>query len=83
MHGLHAVSPDMSWYSPAEQRVHMEVRGAAANVPGAHAVWPAAPVGQKLPALHSMQSAALVIVIDVFMRVPAGHGSGADAASTQ
>jgi len=62
---------------------HIAVRGASENVPGEQGVWSSAPVEQNAPATHSMQSASLVIVIVVFMRKPAGHGSGAAAPAPQ
>ena len=44
----------------------------------------AAPVGQKVPTPHTMQSVSLVMAAsDALMRVPLGHGRGAAAPSLQ
>jgi len=63
----------------------VDVLGASAYVPGEQGVSSAAPVEQKEPAAQMMQSSALIIVAFsvAFLRVPAGHGSGADAPSAQ
>ena len=59
-----------------------------ATVPGLHGVGSAAPVPQKCPRSHRMQSSALVIgifsnSIEAFWKVPWRHGSAAAAPSAQ
>ena len=69
---------------PAEHFAHSDSPATAPNVPAAHGAAAAAPVGQKVPAGHAMQSSTLVITAsDVSIRVPDGHGSGAPAPSLQ
>ena len=54
------------------------------NVPGAHGVGASVPTEQKVPSGQITHSSTLRITSsDVFMCVPPGHGSGADAPSSQ
>ena len=84
MHGLQVVAPFWSWKVPASHLSQMPDSVDAVNVPGSHSVSTSAPVGQKLPAEHTMQSTALVITSRTgLVRRPAGHGSGADDPAAQ
>ena len=83
-----AVLPKPLWNLPASQSAHTLWLAYGCTVPGLHSVGSAAPVEQKAPAGHSMQSSSLVIerlsaVIVPFWWRPDGHGSGADAPSEQ
>ena len=50
----------------------------------AHGLSFALPTGQKVPSLHVRQSAALFMtVLEAFLVVPPGHGSGAAEPSVQ
>ena len=69
---------------PASHSVHASLRLCGANVPGAHGLAAAAPVGQCVPAPHSTQSAALAITAsDASWCVPGGQGSGDEAPGPQ
>ena len=79
-HTLHAVAPSASWYLPATHLLQLRCRSSALYVPAAQSVALALPTGQKVPLVHVMQSASLVITESVrSIFVPAGHGSGTDA----
>ena len=73
---------------PASHRSQLPLAAASCTVPGLHSVGSAAPVEQKAPAGHAMQSSALVIdrlsaVIVPFWWRPDGHGSGDVEPSSQ
>ena len=81
---MHAVAPDALWNVPASHLVHMACCGSSLYVPGAHCVALPEPTGQKVPIGHVMQSLSASITSSVaFLRLPAGHGSAAAAASAQ
>ena len=87
-HGLHAVWPSPPWYVPASQLAHVPWLALGCLVPGEQSVGSAAPVEQKAPAGQPTQSSSLVIdrltaVIVPFWWRPDGHGSGADAPTSQ
>ena len=84
MHALQLVSSRWSWYVPPAQLVQLSLPLAFAIVPALHPTGSPVPVGQKNPAGHSMQSPLLTITgSDLFVKRPAGHGSGATDRSSQ
>ena len=87
-HSRHAVAPLALMNEPASQLAHVPWLALGCTVPGEHSVGSAAPVEQKAPAGQPTQSSFLVIdklsaVIVPFWWRPDGHGSGADAPTSQ
>ena len=74
--------PDASWNDPAGHVAHSELWGELVNVPGAQGVADVEPVAHAEPGGQSVHSPEPVRLA-VFEKVPAGHGSGADAPSGQ
>ena len=73
---------------PASQLAHVPWLLLGCLVPGEHSVGSAAPVEQKVPAGHMTQSSSLSMgrlsaAIVTFWWRPDGHGSGADAPTSQ
>ena len=56
VHGSHAVAPMAAWNDPAAQSSHSALDVFGCALPLAHGVGTNAPVPQKFPAGHSMQS---------------------------
>ena len=80
----HSVCPDTFMNVPGMHLSHEPCSVSFCTVPGAHSVGADAPVLQKEPAGHAMQSSALVITAsDAFWYRPNGHGSPADAPCVQ
>ena len=78
------VLPLVPWYLPAAQLEHVGCFSCALNVPGAQGVAEAEPTEQYVPLPHVTHCDSLVSTSTFGgAAVPAGHGSGADAPSTQ
>ena len=73
-----AVALSASWNVPAAHVVHTSWPGRSLYVPALQLVSTALPTGHRVPIPHPTQFClAVITAIDMFLRVPAGHGSGA------
>ena len=64
--------------------MHVDACGWLLNVPGEQSLGVSEPTAQNVPSGHTTQSDSLTITSsELFLCVPPGHGSGADAPAGQ